>query len=33
VGAGRLLTLEFRDGDKAFDPKAVYPGGGNTSDA
>ena len=24
VGAGQALTLEFRDGDKAFDPQAVY---------
>jgi phosphoribosyl-AMP cyclohydrolase len=24
VGPGRTLTLEFRDGEKAFDPKVVY---------
>ena len=24
VGAGNAVTLEFRDGDKLFDPKAVY---------
>ena len=28
VGIGGALTLEFRDADKAFDPKAVYRGGG-----